>query len=57
MIFGQQFTYYKSTPIHILDDDSLLNVFYLYRLDVALTDEDDDEHMKIIRGTRWDHEP
>ena len=39
--------------IHILDDDSLLHVFYLYR--PFLLGEDEDENSRLIGGTRnWD---
>ncbi|KAN0115660.1 hypothetical protein V8E52_006779, partial [Russula decolorans] len=31
----------RTTSIYILDDDSLLNTFYLYRLAVTVTDEDE----------------
>jgi hypothetical protein len=39
-----------ATSIHILDDDSLLNVFYLYR--PFLLDEDDDDEDCFKRGKR-----
>ena len=45
--------------IHILDDDSLLNIFYLYRLAVTETDEYEnfnDVRISIIMGRRWDLE-
>ncbi|KAI0286302.1 hypothetical protein BC826DRAFT_95114 [Russula brevipes] len=38
--------------IHILDDDSLLNVFYLYR--PALFDDADDDDEKVLHGRQWD---
>jgi hypothetical protein len=39
--------------IHILDDDSILNIFHFYRL--AIFDEDED--CDLIRGGRgWDRE-
>ncbi|KAI0286307.1 hypothetical protein BC826DRAFT_1121249 [Russula brevipes] len=38
--------------IHILDDDSLLNVFYLYR-PVLLDDAEDDDE-KVLHGGQWD---
>jgi hypothetical protein len=40
MAYGQQSTY--SASIHILDDDSLLNIFYLYRPAIFDGDEDDE---------------
>jgi len=49
----------RTTSIHILDDDSLLNIFYLYRLAVTVTNEDknfDDVRITTIRGRRWDYE-
>jgi hypothetical protein len=43
------------TPlIHSLDDDSLLNIFYLYR--PTIFDDDDDDEACIIGGKRWDRE-
>jgi hypothetical protein len=42
-----------ATSIHILDDDSLLNIFYLYR--PHLLGEDEDENGRLGGGTgRWD---
>ncbi|KAI0285883.1 hypothetical protein BGY98DRAFT_943855 [Russula aff. rugulosa BPL654] len=40
-----------TTSIHILDDYSLLNVFYHYRSAVINEDEDG---VPVARGTRWD---
>jgi hypothetical protein len=40
--------------IHILDDDSLLNIFYLYR--PAILDEDEDNDNRLYGGTGWDSE-
>jgi hypothetical protein len=42
--------------IHILDDDSLLNAFHLYRL--ALVDEDDanDDPDPTLQGEGWSHQ-
>ena len=37
----------------MLDDDSLLNVFYLYR--PFLLGEDDDNSFQLIGGRKWDH--
>jgi hypothetical protein len=34
----------RTAPIHILDDDSLLHVFYLYRPFLLGEDEDDGAH-------------
>jgi hypothetical protein len=39
-----------TTPIHILDDDSLLRVFYLYR--PFLLGEDEEENAHLSGGTR-----
>ena len=39
-----------TTSIHILDDDSLLNLFYLYR--PFLLGEDEDEDARVIGGNR-----
>ncbi|KAF8467925.1 hypothetical protein DFH94DRAFT_857097 [Russula ochroleuca] len=44
----------RTTPIHILDDDSLLNIFYLYRPTVF--DEHDDDVTRIRGGRVWDRE-
>ena len=42
-----------AASIHILDDDSLLNIFYLYR--PHLLGEDEDENDRLAGGTwRWD---
>jgi hypothetical protein len=38
----------QTTPIHILDDDSLLHVFYLYR--PFLLGEDGDDHDRLFGG-------
>ncbi|KAF8496774.1 hypothetical protein F5888DRAFT_1803948 [Russula emetica] len=49
----------RTTSIHILDDDSLLNIFYLYRPDVTMIDESenfDDVRISIIGGRRWDRQ-
>ena len=41
-----------TTPIHILDDDSLLRVFYLYR--PFLLGEDEDENARLFGGnSHW----
>ena len=37
-----------TAPIHILDDDSLLNIFYLYR--PAVFDGDDSDRVHIAGG-------
>ena len=42
------------SPIHILDDDSLLNIFYLYR--PATLDEDEDNDNRLYGGSGWDRE-
>src|SRR6266436_549518 len=42
------------TPIHILDDDSLLNIFYLYR--PALLDGDETYHTRLEGGKPWGRE-
>ena len=41
-------------PIHILDDDSLLNIFYLYRPPVF--DGDEDDEVLIVGGRGWNRE-
>ncbi|KAI9442017.1 hypothetical protein F5148DRAFT_811492 [Russula earlei] len=43
-----------STPIHILDDDSLLNMFYLSRPVLVNEAEDDDDD--ILAGGEWGRE-
>ena len=43
-----------SAPIYVLDDDSLLNVFHLYR--PALLDGDEDVNDSIILGKKWHRE-
>jgi hypothetical protein len=43
-----------TAPIHILDDDSLLNIFYLYR--PAIFDGDEDDEVRIAGGRGWDRE-
>ena len=48
----------QTTPIHILDDDSLLHVFYLYRPFLLGEDEDDDARLaggdlSWVRGHWW----
>lgn len=40
--------------IHILDDDSLLKVFYLFRPDIL--DEDKIYSNQFFKGAKWDHE-
>jgi hypothetical protein len=40
------------SPIYTLDDDVLLEIFKLYRLDIR--DEDEDENIRIVR--RWDRQ-
>ena len=42
------------TFIHTLDDDSLLNIFYLYR--PVLLDEDEDDDTRILQGGKWARE-
>ena len=42
------------TSIHFLDDDSLLNIFYLYR--PAMFDGDDDDGTRLVGGKPWDRE-
>lgn len=44
----------RCTSIHLLDDDSLLNIFYLYR--PALLDEAEDNDTRILQGGEWDRE-
>lgn len=43
-----------STLIDILDNDSLLNMFYLYR--PALLKKDEDHSGRILWGLEWKHE-
>jgi hypothetical protein len=43
-----------TTSIHILDDDSLLNVFHLYR--PAILDGDEDDDVRAFGGRLWDRE-
>src|SRR5947208_15509543 len=43
-----------SAPIDILDDDSLLNVFRLYR--PALLDGDEDHRGRVLWGMEWNRE-
>ncbi|KAH9981814.1 hypothetical protein BJV74DRAFT_887319 [Russula compacta] len=45
---------HRISSIHILDDDSLLNIFYLYRPVLLYEDEDDDA--LILQGGHWDRE-
>ena len=40
--------------IHILDENSLLNIFYLYRPAIFDVDEDDDD--RILGGKGWERE-
>ncbi len=42
------------TPIHILDNDSLLNIFYLYR--PAMLDGDENNSARFTGGKPWDRE-
>ncbi|KAH9981819.1 hypothetical protein BJV74DRAFT_66783 [Russula compacta] len=44
----------RGTFIHTLDDDSLLNIFYLYR--PILLDKDEDDDRLILQGGKWDRE-
>ena len=41
----------NSPSIHILDDDSLLNIFYLYR--PFLLGEDQDVNVRFQGGAQW----
>ena len=41
----------SAASIHILDDDSLLNVFYLYR--PLLLGEDEDDETRLMGGRGW----
>ena len=43
-----------TASIHVLDDDSLLNIFYLYR--PAIFDADEDDGQRFSGGKRWDWE-
>ncbi|KAH9955678.1 hypothetical protein BC827DRAFT_1271476 [Russula dissimulans] len=49
-----QYSRASVTFIHILDDDSLLNIFRLYR--PALWDKDEDDDYVILRGGHWSRE-
>ena len=42
----------NTASIHILDDDSLLNFFCFYRLDIF---DEDGNGVRVAKGTRWDH--
>ncbi|KAH9981810.1 hypothetical protein BJV74DRAFT_887316 [Russula compacta] len=44
----------RGTFIHTLDDDSLLNIFYLRR--PVLLDEDEDDDTRILQGGEWARE-
>ncbi len=44
----------QANSIHILDNDSLLNIFYLYR--PAILDGDENENEFITGGKDWDRE-
>ncbi|KAH9981817.1 hypothetical protein BJV74DRAFT_887322 [Russula compacta] len=44
----------RGTFIHILNEDSLLNIFHLYR--PALLDEAEDNDTRILQGGKWDRE-
>jgi hypothetical protein len=41
----------RTASIHVLDDDSLLNIFYLYR--PAIFDGDDNDNARISGGKGW----
>jgi len=43
-----------SSPIYILDNDSLLNIFYLYRPVILADDENDDD--RTLEGGEWGRE-
>jgi hypothetical protein len=43
-----------SSPIYILDNDSLLNIFYLYRPVILADDENDDD--RALEGGEWGRE-
>ncbi|KAI0271765.1 hypothetical protein BGY98DRAFT_199543 [Russula aff. rugulosa BPL654] len=45
----------RTTSIHILDDDSLLHIFYLYRPAVSMIDEDENLRFRVTWQRRWDH--
>jgi hypothetical protein len=44
------------TPIHILDDDSLLNIFHFYRPAPSLSSENEGDVIKILGGGNWNGE-
>ena len=45
-----------TASIHILDDDSLLNVFYLFRPGIFDDDDDDDDYARQMGGKAWARE-
>ncbi|KAH9981823.1 hypothetical protein BJV74DRAFT_66921 [Russula compacta] len=46
----------RGTHIHTLDDDSLLNIFYLYRPILLDKDEHKDDDRRILQGGEWNRE-
>ena len=44
------------TSVHTLDDYVLLNIFFLYRLDVEDDDDSDDDYSDFIGEYNWHHE-
>ena len=54
MAHGKQSAYCTKPPIHILDDDSLLKVFYLYCpfLQVLGEDELEEDNARIAGGNK-----
>ncbi|KAF8490533.1 hypothetical protein F5888DRAFT_1808005 [Russula emetica] len=44
------------TPIHILDNDSLLNIFHFYRPAPSSLGENDADAVEILGGANWNHE-
>ena len=44
-----------TASIHILDDDSLLNIFYLYRPFLLGEDDDEDDDRLAGGNDSWDH--
>jgi len=41
---------------HILDDDALLNIFYLYRPDLTDEEEYSENTVRVLQGGRWSRE-
>lgn len=46
----------RRTPIHILDNDCLLNIFQFYRPAPIFSSKDEEDAIKILGGGNWNHE-